>query len=111
MNAKAVFRKLEDGLHKFRHRIVKIQNNLCTEQLRNQCAKDQNVWHVVHMDKVVSLSQRTHRQVNKRPQNKRGILADISCLSTTLAPQWNTEDAHPIDNLTSWLVFIFLEAY
>ena len=46
--------------HEFGHRIVQIENHLCSERLGDQRAQHKDVGHIVHVDQIIGLDQRAH---------------------------------------------------
>src|SRR5262245_20694942 len=68
----AILPKPEDGNHQLGHRIVKVEDNLGTQDFWRQCTKHEHVRHVVNMHKVIppfpsaACKDRTGEQ-NERP--------------------------------------------
>src|ERR1700736_6495755 len=55
----ALLRKPEDSHHQLRHRIMKIEDHLSAKEFWDQRAEDQDVRHVVNMNKVIPALERS----------------------------------------------------
>src|ERR1700730_14772818 len=66
----ALLRKPEDSHHQLRHRIMKIEDHLSAKEFWDQRAEDQDVRHVVNMNKVIPALERSSCQNPPGEQNE-----------------------------------------
>src|SRR5438034_10114636 len=63
----------------FRHQIVDIQNDLCPQQLWNECRKNQKIWSRVDLHNVVGSSKVEERHLQKGETEKAEIGSQMPC--------------------------------
>ena len=106
----AVSIKVENRHHQFGHRIVEVENHLGSECLGDQRAQDEDVGHVVHVDKVVAPGQRAHGEDARASQDKGHVLKHIAEGAGAAALERNTEDIHAAEGLGLRIPLAALEA-
>ena len=89
---------------------MEIKNEFRAARLGCGGGENQDIWHVMDMDEVVTLTQRAYGQVKKRNQDESRILADIGELPATVSPKWKTRNVYSINVFVTRLSFVLLHA-
>ena len=78
--------------HQLRHGIVLIKNHLGAYQFRKQPAHDQDIGHVVNVDKIVALLERTFRKDVRGVKNESSVLVGVGQFAATPVANGSSRD-------------------